>query len=305
MKQLNKLYNLTGLFILLCLAISINVSAQDSTAGDPTLILRYFINNNSAQYVLVQTVLKEGKKSKPLPNQVVKIFLDSSSVENLLAKINTDENGKAKVIIPPAFKDKWISNSKHKFIGVLETKSSAEEIPTEIEITRAKLTIDTTNTDGTRTINVKVMAFENNEWIPAKDVEMKVGISRLGGVLSAGDEATYTTDSTGIIDVEFKKTNLPGDEKGNFLLVAKVEDNEQYGNLIIEKTVPWGVAVKPDTGFFNQRTLWSTRFRTPFWLLFLVYAIVIGVWGTIIYLVWQIVKINKLGKAATTEHSFS
>ena len=301
MKQLNKIYsNLGWVFTLLCLSISINVSAQDSTAGEPTLILRYFINNNSAQFVMVQTVLKEGKKSKPLSKQVVNLFLDSSSAENLLAKTTTDENGKAKVIIPPAFKDKWTSNSKHKFIGVLETNA---EVTTEIEVTRAKLTIDTTNTDGTRTISATMMVFENNDWVPAKDVEMKVGISRQGGVLSAGDEATYTTDSTGIVDVELKKLNLPGDSKGNFVLVAKVEDNEQYGNLVVEKTVPWGVAVKPDTGFFDQRTLWSTRFRTPLWLLFLVYAIVIGVWGTIIYLVWQIAKINKLGKAASPEHS--
>jgi hypothetical protein len=142
------------------------------------------------------------------------------------------------------------------------------------------------------------MVFENNDWVPAKDVEMKIGVGRQGGVLSAGDEATYTTDSTGSIEVEFKKANLPGDVKGNFVVMAKVEDNEQYGNLVVEKTVPWGTQLKPDTGFFDQRTLWSTRFRTPFWLLFLVYAIVIGVWGTIIYLVWQIVKINKLGKAA-------
>lgn len=303
MKQLNKLYTiLVCACILMCLSISINVSAQDSTAGEPTVILRYFVNNNSAQYVMVQTVLKEGKKSKPLPKQVVNVFLDSSSAENLLAKTTTDENGKAKVIIPPAFKDRWTSVPKHKFIGVLDTNA---EVTTEIEVTRAKLTIDTTNTDGTRTISATIMVFENNDWVPAKDVEMKVGISRAGGVLSAGDEATYTTDSTGIVDVELMKIDLPGDIKGNFVLVAQVEDNELYGNLVVEKTVPWGTQLKPDTGFFDQRTLWSTRFRTPFWLLFLVYAIVIGVWGTIIYLVWQIVKINKLGKAATPGQSLS
>ena len=81
------------------------------------------------------------------------------------------------------------------------------------------------------------------------------------------------------------------------MLVAKVEDNEQYGNLIIEKTVPWGIATRVDNSFFNQRTLWSTRFRTPWWLLFMAYSIVIAVWGTIIYLVLQIVKIKKLGVA--------
>ncbi len=141
------------------------------------------------------------------------------------------------------------------------------------------------------------MMLANNEWVPAKDVEMKVGVERNGSILSAGDKETYTTDSTGIVSVEFKRDSLPGDIKGNFILAAKVEDNDQFGNLLVEKTVPWGVTLKPDQSFFNQRTLWSTRFKTPLWLLFMAYSIVIGVWGTIIYLALQIVKIKKLGVA--------
>jgi len=83
------------------------------------------------------------------------------------------------------------------------------------------------------------------------------------------------------------------------VLVAKVEDNDQYGNLLVQKTVPWGVALKTNNGFFNQRTLWTTRFRAPLWLLFMAYSITIGVWGTIIYLVLQIFRIKKIGTAAS------
>jgi hypothetical protein len=92
---------------------------------------------------------------------------------------------------------------------------------------------------------------------------------------------------------------LPGDQKGTIVLAARVEDNDQYGNLLVEKTVSWGTALRPENNFFDQRTLWSTRFRTPFWLLFMAYSIFIGVWGTIIYLVWQIVKIKKLASVTT------
>ena len=42
--------------------------------------------------------------------------------------------------------------------------------------------------EGTRRITVQVMKYENSEWVPANEVEMKVGIQRLGGILSAGDE---------------------------------------------------------------------------------------------------------------------
>ena len=123
---------------------------------------------------------------------------------------------------------------------------------------------------------------------------MKVGVTRSASILSAGDEDTYTTDSTGMATAEFKKDSLPGDNQGNITLVARIEDNDLYGNLSVEKTVPWGIAVKTETGFFDQRTLWSTRFRTPGWLLFMAYSIVISVWSVLIYLVFQLIKIKRL-----------
>ncbi len=245
---------------------------------------------------MVQSRIKVGKKFQPLPRQVVQLYLDSNSAENLITKTYTDENGKAKVIIPPALKDKWNNNPKHNFIAVLEATSLEDERTTTLEIAKAKIVMDTSNSEGTRTVNVKVMYFENNDWVPAKDVEMKVGVVRSAGILSAGDEETYTTDSTGTTTVEFKKDSLPGDQQGNIVLVAQVEDNDQYGNLLVEKAVPWGVAVKHEKNFFDQRTLWSTRFRTPIWLLFMAYSIIATVWSVIIYLVFQIIKIKKLGK---------
>ena len=69
---------------------------------------------------------------------------------------------------------------------------------------------------------------------------MKIGVNRMGGNLTAGDEETYTADSTGTVTVEFKRDSLPGDQREKLFLVAKVEDNDQYGNLSVEKTVPWG-----------------------------------------------------------------
>jgi hypothetical protein len=117
-----------------------------------------------------------------------------------------------------------------------------------------------------------------------------------GSILSAGDEETYTTDSTGSVTVELKKDSLPGDEKGNIVLVAKVEDNDQYGNLFVEKTVPWGIVLKAEKNFFDQRTLWTTRFRTPLWLLLIAYSISAAVWGVLIYLIWQLIRIKRLSK---------
>ena len=282
---------------LLATSIANSVAAQEDSVVSKELVkLKYFNDNNSVQFLILEHSLKTGKKIEPLKNKVFQLYLDSIKAEDLIAKVTTDNTGKAKAFLPPSLKAAWEANAIHKFIAVAEGQ---EEPALEVEITKAKIKIDTVAGSESKSVAVEVMKFENGEWVPAPEVEMKIGIARHGGILSAGDEEIYTTDSSGIATVEFKKDSLPGDAKGNIILVAKVEDNDLFGNMRVEKTVSWGVAVKDDGNFFDKRSLWSTRIRTPWWLLFMAYSIVIGVWGTIFYLVFQIVKIKKLGTSAS------
>jgi len=283
----------------LFIALTNRVSAQEKEEAVELVKLNYFTVNNGVQYLILENSLKKGRNTEPLKNKVFQLYLNSNTPENLIGKVSTDKNGRAKSFIPPSLKAAWAESSNPTFIAVAVGKE--DEIAAELAISKSKIQLDTLTTDGIRSISVKVMQLTDSVWVPAADVEMKVGIQRLGGILSAGDEETYTTDSSGTTSMEFTKDSLPGDQKGNFVLVAKVQENDLYGNMIVEKIVPWGIAVKTDTNFFDQRTLWTTRFRTPIWLLIMAYSIFIGVWGTIIYLITQIVKIKKLGVAVPKE----
>ena len=287
-------------FIYLSLLLFVSLFSQgieaqeDSVVSKELVKLKYFNDNNRVQFLILENSLKTGKKIEPLKNKIFHLFLDSNKTENLVGEIRRGNSGWAKAFLPPSLKSLWESNSLHKFIAFKDDKK--EEAAAELEITKAKINIDTVSEEGARSISVQVMKYENNEWVPAGEVEMKIGIRRLGGILSAGDEEIYTTDSSGVATVQLKKDSLPGDAKGNIVLVAKVEDNDLFGNLLVDKTVPWGVAAKPGTDFFDQRALWATAIRTPLWLLFMAYSIVIGVWGTIFYLIFQIVKLKKIGE---------
>jgi hypothetical protein len=283
------------LALALFLAGSFAAPAQDSTKNELIVNLSYFISNNKIPYLLVNTKTKVDKKFQPVKGITVNLYLDEEMADNSISKAVTDETGTAKAVIPPALKTVWDEMATHSFIAVSEPTKEFDETKTEISVTKTKITIDTISGSETRSVLVSVSALEGNEWVPAKDVEMRIGVARSASILNVSDEETYTTDSTGIATAEFKKDSLPGDQQGNIVLVAKVEDNDQYGNFDVEKSVPWGVAIKQDNNFFDQRTLWSTRFRTPLWLLFMAYSIVIGVWGTIIYLIFQIVRIKKAG----------
>lgn len=295
MKKMNPGKYVLFLLAFICLMMPYKIMAQeDSVVAKELVRLKYFNDNNSVQYLLLENSLKTGKKIEPLKDKIFQVYLDSIKAGNLVAEMKTDKTGKAKTFLPVSLKTIWDQTPLHKFIAV----PSGKEDITELEIAKAKMLMDTASSEEGRSITVQVQKYENGEWLPADEVEMRVGVHRLGGILSANEDATFTTDSSGIIKVDFKRDSLPGDQKGNIVLVAKVEDNDQYGNLVIEKTVPWGVAVKQDDNFFSHRSLWSTRFKTPVWLLIMAYSIVIGVWGTIFYLILQLVKIKKLAKTA-------
>jgi len=290
-----KLYKYLLWMLVLAFTLQNNrLAAQtDSVPAKKIIKLHYSNSNNSLQYLVLESMLKKGKIFTPQPHREYALYLDSGTSNNLVSKLQTDENGKAKALIPASLKTAWDASAQHIFI----LKEGDEEVVSDYTINKSKIILDTASTDAARNITVSVKKLEKDQWLPAKDVEMKIGIERQGGILSAGDAATYTTDSSGSVTIEYKKDKLPGDSNGNIILVAKVEDNDLFGNLIVEKKAGWGIATTQDNKFFDQRTLWSTRFRTPYWLLLMAYSIVLGVWSAIIYLVFQLIKIKKLAKS--------
>jgi hypothetical protein len=292
---MKRIFRQNCLLISLIVALNFCMAQNDSTKPETSVTIHHFVINNSFQYLQVDAKIKLDGRWQPLKRQVFQLYLDSNKAENLINKVMTDSDGKAKAIIPPGLKSTWDAATTHKFIAVAEATSKEEETTTEAEITKAKILIDTSNNDGTRTVNVQVLKFENDNWIAVKGVDIKIGVKRLGGELKIGDEETYSTDSLGQVAGEFKRDSLPGDVKGNLTLIAKVEDNDQLGSLSIEKTVPWGVYVKPMTNF-GQRALWAARGKAPIWLMFMAYSIVLAVWGVIFYLIFRIIKISRLGK---------
>jgi hypothetical protein len=287
------------IIILMLFGTSVgSINAQDSVASKTELSISYFLPVDKVPHLEANAKRKVGRKFEPVKGVNVNIYFNEAEATNLLGKIVTDADGKGRIGLPPSFKNTWDSLNEFKFVAQSDSSAGHGPLSADITIKKAILTVDTTSVDGARTVIAELKEKSGNDWVPVKGVDMKLTIKRMLGNLSVGDAETYASDSTGVSSGEFKRDSIPGDQKGNIILVAEVDDNDTYGNLATEKTVAWGTAVNPPKNFFDQRTLWSTRFRTPLWLLFVAYSTIIGVWGTIIYLVFQIIKIKKLGTQA-------
>jgi len=284
--------------LLAAFIISYAAYTQDSIAKQPVLDVSYFSYDNHIPYVQVIARLKQGRKFEPVKGVILKVYLDSVS-SSLLMTDNavTNETGRANAAMPASLQKEWDASANHKFIAEASGVKEFEGEKAETEITKARVVIDTATDGETRNIAATFTALENGEWVPVKDVDIKIAVKRMGGTLTIGDEATYTTDSSGKVTAEFKRDSIPGDANGNIVLIATVEDNDKYGNLSVEKTAKWGAPFTYHSTF-NERSLFASRNKTPIWLLFMAYFIIGIVWGTLIYLVFQIFKIKKLGKQA-------
>jgi len=184
-----------------------------------------------------------------------------------------------------------MKSSKQGFIVVSDSSHLYDAVQTNIDLVKSRIKLDT---GADKIINATLLELKDSVWIPVKGVDIRVAVKRLGSELNVSETQTYTTDSLGTVSAEFKRDNLPGDSLGNLILVAKVEDNDIYGNLSTEKQVPWGVDTKYSAAF-NHRTLFARRGHSPVWLEWMAYTIIAAVWGVLLYLFVQIRKLKRLG----------
>jgi len=290
MKLLNK--KIITLLSIVFLLSGYDALSQDAQKSDLNISLSYFLSNNKIPYVLVKVKTKVDGKFQMVSGINLNLFLDKDSAGTLIAKVVTNEKGEATAVIPPSLKNQWGTTINHTFLATFEGNKKYEASKADVTVIKAKILIDTTSD---RKITATFLEMKDTAWTPVKGAELKIAVKRFDADLPVNETATFTTDSLGQASADFKRDSIPGDLKGNIILVAKVKDNDQYGNLSIEQTVPWGSKFVGENDFY-KRTLFATRDKAPVWLLLMAYSIVIVVWGILFSLVDTIFKIKKIGK---------
>jgi len=289
MKSQNKIFS--GFLAIAFLLASYAGLAQAVEKGDPNIAISYFITNNKIPSLLVKVNIKVDGKFQNIGGIKLKLFLDKDSIGTAIGNVVTNEKGEAVIYIPPALKAEWATSIKHKFLATFDGNKKYNAAKADLTVAKAKILIDA---GSDKTVSATVFEMKDTAWVPVKGVDVILGVRRMDADLTINDKPTFTTDSTGKVSADFKRDSIPGDAKGNIILVAKIVDNDQYGNLLIEKTVPWGAKFVP-INTFDKRTLFATRNKAPIWLLFIAYSIAISVWGTLIYLVFNLFKIKRSG----------
>ena len=119
-----------------------------------------------------------------------------------------------------------------------------------------------------------------------KETTLGIFVKRLFNPFKIGDGAT---DDAGALSVEIPG-NLPGDAKGNIVLLAKLDENEEFGNLETSLSEPWGIPVSDEVKEL-PRALWSPH--PPIWMLVTFITLLTVVWGHYVVIIWELIRLRK------------
>lgn len=157
----------------------------------------------------------------------------------------------------------------------------------------AVLTLKFEVIDSVKTALVNV----TSDGAPVKELEVALYAERLGGQLPIGKS---TTDEEGVATFEFP-SDLPGDPDHALHVVAKIQENEEYMDTETKADVKWGIDVQRP-GKTQERSLSAGRARAPVYFMVVANAIIIGIWGTLAYIVFQLFRLKKLGTPNENNH---
>ena len=139
-------------------------------------------------------------------------------------------------------------------------------------------------------IKLRTFGYKAGESYPLEGVAIGISTPRMFGTLQIGK--VVETDEYGFAFMDFP-AGLPGDEDGMLELTIKLEDAELYGDVVIVEQMKAGAPLT-QIDVLEGRHLWSTRDKAPLWVLFSFFGIIIGIWGTIIFIVFKLATIRRI-----------
>jgi len=209
----------------------------------------------------------------------------SDTAEKNLGFVITDENGKA-VLNVKAAALATTKDGSVQFKAAFAGNKQMDPADGEITVKRAYIQVTPVKEDSLLTVKAKLVIPGATADSSVKDVTIGIFVKRTFNPLKIGEG---TTDENGEVSVEIPN-NLPGDENGNITLIAKLDENETFGNLEAAAVQKWGTPVS-DKIENQPRALWSSH--PPIWMLITFIVLMVVVWGHYIVIVYQLFRLRK------------
>ena len=220
----------------------------------------------------------------PAPPDMASEVMQKNSESELFYKLSTGKGIMPKFEASLSEYDRWL------LVNYI-TNYSPENTQVLVEAPPVKANITAIIDDGKKLVTI----FAESENKAGKmevlqETPVNICIERAFGNLPIGQ---VLTDKNGAANFKVPD-DVIGDEDGFVTFIISLGENFEAKKVILEKA---NVGVpKATPKLIKKGVIWSTNDNIPMWMLLSYLGAIGGAWLTILYVVFQIVKIRKLGK---------
>ena len=287
-----KYYVLLSTTLIFCWSA---LKAQPAAGKKEVTIQLAFLKKDDLSKQIFGKVLSRNDQGKTVPVKNLPVDFYLTDQQAVFTTVITDQSGKFYVGLPPV-----VPADTGDYSGItarVHGQNLYEDAVESLQWKEADIRMDYLTTDTTRTLKVYVSEKKNSGiLVPLKEIPVSFFTQRMFGNVPAAEEYTVNTDETGLASFVYPK-NIPGDGKGNIVLVTSIVNDEVFGTVEKKATAQWGTVLLPEKDPF-PRALWEPR--APLQLIITISLLFGGVWIIYFFIFSQMYRIKHQKKESIT-----
>jgi len=283
--------NFRFIFLVLISAFFVSTGVQHLNAQTKKNKVRlkadYVKIIDGEMYLNIAASSKINKKNVKVSGIELTIFNVINDEKRALGNVTTNLKGETKFFLKSINAITPDSTNTYNLTVLFNGNDTFKKAKKSISFKNAEIKAKHIIKDSINYITATLIDKSTKE--PIINESLDIQVQRLFNPLKVGDEFNYT-DENGFIIIPVEN-GIPG-INGELIIEVVLNDNDIYGTVKAIVNAPIGSPiVNEDT--YEQRTLWAPRNKTPLFILIFANLLIIGMWGTIIYLITNLFKINK------------
>jgi len=288
-----KLFKYSVIAILIGLFTNTNCIAQDNEAKDFKMLYKFNTtkladNSRLLQVSFIAQHKKDRKNKVPVYEAEINFYNTSNEEDILLGTVKTDKEGFARLTLPADQTYLTDVEGYINFKAEFKKTKAIKRYKKSIAVKDLILDLNLEEIDSIKTVMVKAYILDSlNTKLPVEEAD---AIFSVRGMINNMPIETATIED-GEYEFEFQ-TNIPGDVNGIIDVFVSIEDHDDFGNVIQQKSVNWGISKEQFKE--DSNTLWSEA--APIWMYIVLTILLGGVWIKYIYVIKNLFKIRSIGK---------
>jgi len=290
MFSLKNIYTWISLLIIVCtVCISANQLSANTAAKKERVRMKlyYFKTDTGDRKIQIGLTAGSGKNMHGVKNGEVILtsMLGDSTVT--LATLETDTLGVVTLYLAPDLKLPMDEDGKSIIAANYDGDDIYASASGDLEISDIDLEFTFEEEDSVKYLNVQANRIdgEGNK-IPVEGLEINIGVQRLYSVLPI-EKVETDEDGSAVLEIS---NDLPGDAVGLLTFVARIEDNDEFGNVTKSASHEWGNPVSYEIKPL-PRQLWTDE--APIWMIASVCIILMGAWYHFFLSISKLIKLKK------------